>query len=399
MKIIFLTFGPISKRPGHLARIISVLKEMSHDNEITVVCLGSEADNEKTMNYYSKVKFLHLPIQFKGWEIDNLDASVRRITNIVKNNKPEIVIMLMEVWDLIEQLNIKLKGISKFAVLVHAMPFLTSPLQPSKNFKVDVEKQLQDGIENFKATYINKHYKQARKILRKTNIITCNKTISFYLKNYFPELIISEIQAEVRLENRFNSQQSTRNKIFDFLYMARAEKGKGVEYLHTILTETSYLLKRKVSIALGVRTDDTFSKKTLENLKRRECEGNYEIKFCSWMNEEVKNNIISKCSVFLYPSHYDNFPGVVTEALAFGLPVVAWKTLWSTLNYTTLEFVKMAKLFDYNEFSKYATELLINRNKYSRQVIDYINTLPDPKMIAELDLHVYQSIINSNEKN
>lgn len=393
MKILFLTLAPFFTNPGHIARLRSILPKLSERNQITVVCLHRESDNEQTINDFPKVKFLHYPIKNNGWYLEDKEKTINGIVSLVKNMSPDICILQMEAWELVRELNIALQGITKFATVVHAMPFLVSPIKPTGNFENDVKLYLESGIEEFRKDYVSDHYKEAYEVYRSLNIITSNKTVSYFLTKYFDNLRLNEYIPIVK-QVRKNIAKNDSKLLYDFVFMARIESGKGIEYLEKILNTAAKILKRQVSIIVLGRVDDEASKIALNSLIEHQSSNTYKVEYKGWVDDNEKDKILPNCGVFLYPSHYDNFPTVVNEALSYGLPVITWDVPFSRINYSDLKSVKISSLFDFDKFSNLAVECLSNRNnliKYSLQYFDNLQTLED---VVANDISIYKSIIN-----
>jgi len=145
----FLTFASLSTKAGHLARFLEELPELSKLNEISIVCLGKDPDDESTKNRYRKASFFYFPAKFDGWRVVNLAEIVERIEAVIIEVHPDLVILQMEVWDLMRELGMSLKNKVVFATVVHAMPFLAAPINPSGNFENDIIEHVGRDIEKF----------------------------------------------------------------------------------------------------------------------------------------------------------------------------------------------------------------------------------------------------------
>jgi len=395
MKLVFLTLAPLSSNAGHLARLSFELRDLSKINEVSIICLGKDPDNEETKNIYRNVSFIHLPVKFNGWEVVNLLETANTIKNVIEEIHPNVVILMMEVWDLMRELNKNLKDGIKFVTVVHAMPFLAAPLEPSGDFESDILEYCQSDIEGYKKDYILKHYKEACAVFDDALIIANNKTVEFYLKTYFPNLKISvllptlivQAHPDIIIQEPFT---------YDFIYMARMESGKGIEYLLDILNRISLILQRKIKVAILGKTDDLLTKKALEKLlEEASAKTSFvEVAYFGWADKNMKKDILTKSSVFLYPSHYDNFPTVLNEALSFGLPVVTWDVLFYRLNYKTALAVKSVPLFDFQAFAEKAVEATLDRKQLSKEAIDFVNSFKSPEETAQLDTDVFEEIID-----
>lgn len=395
MRLLFLTLGPISSNPGHLARLVSVLKPLSRQNEVSILCLSKHLDNQGTQKLFPRVKFINYPLVTKGWYLQNKKRTVSEVTTLVSHAKPDLCVLQMEVWELVRELSNSLKGITKFATVIHAMPFVVSPVNPSGNFEKDVSDYLNSELEDFREKYVRKHYKEAYGVLYNTVVIAANKTVFYYLKLYFPDLRVWNMTSLISTRRALVAKPG-QDLLYDFVYMARMEKGKGVEYLERILSQASKFLQRRVSIVILGRADDEKSKLALDRLLASGREGNYTADFKGWANNETKESILPNCGVFLYPSYYDNYPSVLNEALAYGLPVVTWDVPFTFLNYSSTRAVKRVKLFDFDTYALEAAKSLLQRDKLTKYSVEFINSFDNPETAAKFDTKLYEEIVKQS---
>lgn len=394
----FLTFSPLSSNAGHLARLKGELPNLEQLCEVIILCLNKYPDDNDTKNKYKKTTFLHYPLIFSGWNVSNLGNVTEDISKLIDKVSPDLVILQMEVWDLMRELGKKLKGKVKFATVLHAMPFLTSPINPTTNFKNDITKYVSSGIESYRKRYILDHYLETYEVFKNVLIIANNKTVAFYFKNYFNNLSISILPSSSVIKKN-NNYKISKNIKYDFAYMARIEKGKGLEYLTNILKLISLILSRPVSIVILGRTDDSFSKIILEKMLLESKTSDYfKIDYLGWVDDETKKKILPHCGVFLYPSHYDNYPTTVNEALSFGLPVVTWNVPFSEIIYYLCKAVKRVKIFDFQEFAQSAVFSLINRDAVSTKALNFTNSFDSIDKVSALEIKLFKSIVRAKNE-
>lgn len=392
MKLLFITFAPLSSNTGHLARLAGELSVLEQENKVYILCLGKESDSQETRDKFNKTVFYHYPATFNGWYVKNIPGILKQINKIIKEVGPDIAIMQMEVWDLMRELGEFLRGKVVFATVIHAMPFLVSPVNPSRKFEQDVIDYANSGVEEFRKKYILDHYKEADVVFENVKVIANNKTVAFYLKNYFKDLKFVTLSDSIVAKRNFIETNNKLNK-YDFVYMARIEKGKGLEYLNQILKRISLLISRKVTIAILGRTDDKYTEKVLEKLLLSSVNSKYfKVDYLGWANDEVKKNILPKSAVFLYPSHYDNYPTVVNEALSFGLPCVTWRVPFSKLSYSTTNAVKQVELHNFDKFALAAVYFLNNKEAFSEEAIRFVSSFKTLNETAKLDSQLFRKL-------
>lgn len=398
MKILFLTLKPISSNSGHLARLVQVLPELSKEQNVTILCLNKDSDSADSLRQYPNVRFLDYPLKTDGWYLVDKDKIISEITEIVKVISPDICILEMEAWELVRELNISLRKITKFATVMHALPFLVAPINPTGDFVKDIYSYLDTNLdlEVYRRKYIINHYKETESVLKDLCIIACNKTVAHYLNRYFADLSVWQLVPIARIKHKKVANKGDR-LLYDFVYMARMESGKGIEYLEDILNQISKCIGRCVNVGVFGRADDIKSEEKLNKLVMDQNKDSYTIDFKGWIDNNMKNQLFPSTGVFLYPSHYDNFPTVVNEALSYGLPVITWDVPFSKINYKNIDSVKRISLYDNKGFAEAAVEALVNRDHLIDTSLSYAKTLPSPKKIAEEDLKMYRAIINSSK--
>ncbi|MFH1472923.1 MAG: glycosyltransferase [bacterium] len=393
MRLVFLTFAPLSSSAGHLARLSFELKNLQKTNEISVVCLGKYKDDKETQCKYDKVRFYHLPIKFNGWNVVDVKGVSNSIYTLVGDIKPQLVVLQMEVWDLMMKLEEVFSKKFPFAVTIHAMPFLGSPVSFTGDFEKDVIKSAESQVELYKKEYILKHYTEARILFSHLRIIANNATVACYLHTYFPHLNFWIQTPSIVIPER---KHLIANKHFqyDFVYMARMESGKGVEYLEKIIPLIYDNLGRPFSVLILGRTDDALSTKALHRLIKIS-NYRYKVTYGGWANTSKKALLLPDCGVFIYPSHHDNYPTVLSEALSIGLPCITWKVPFSELNFSETLAVKKVDLFDFATFAKEAVMALNNRDILMVEARRFVKSFPSKREIAKSDTVIFKDISQS----
>lgn len=394
MKLMFLTLASLSSNAGHLARLSGELYDLAKLNEVSIVCLGKEPDDKKTKGKYKNISFFHFPVKLDGWKVVNVSKITKNINNLVNKIHPDLVILQMEVWDLMREFCNNLKGKTKFATVIHAMPFLGTPINPSGNFEKDVINYTTSGIEKFRSDYIMNHYKETLSVLNRINIIASNKTVAYYLTTYFKNLKYWTFNSMIAMKKKVTTITSGK-PTYDFAYMARMEKGKGIEYLAEILKRISLLMSRQISVAIMGRPDDAISRQALNRLLLEGQESNYfKVNYYGWADENIKASILLKTGAFLYPSCYDTYAVVLHEALAFGLPSITWDAPFSRINYSLTEAVIRVPFLDFDKFAKSAVKMFQNRNDYISKALNFIDSFDSATRATGLDINIYKEIIS-----
>jgi len=394
-KLFFIHLGKLSSNSGHTARLRYELKDISKIADISILSLTDELD-QSFINKYPDVNFYTLPIKFNNWKVVNLAHTVEQINKTIRFCNPDIVILCIEVWDLILGLQKKISDEVAFCTICHAMPFLGSPLNPAKSFESDVRKFANKQALKYRKDYIIKHYKEFPKVINSGLLVANNATVSFYFKHYFPKSLFWEQVPHVTVNPIQTSK--TLDIDYDFCYMARMEKGKGVEYLQDLFEKISIKLDRKIRVAIMGRADDQYSEKELRRLLESKKES-FSISFFGWADDKTKAEVLSKSGCFIYPSIYDAFPTVVNEAMAHGLPVAMWDCIFYKVNYSDIKSVSVAAPFNVEHLASVAVNLLNRKSAVSRYSIKYIKEKGGSKSVAKDDLMLFDKIIKHYGRN
>ncbi len=389
MHLLILTTSPLHKNAGAQARLKTELGELSRINKITIICLGSEPENGFILKKYSHVKFIHSPITYNGWNVLNSEEICNLVIEVCQKENIDLVVLEMEIWDLMRELGIRLLGVTPFATRIHAMPFLSAPTNPSGDFQKDVLQYANSVHSQYKKDYILAHHHECEDVFDKIYAITHNRTVDYYLKLYFPALPTWLLSASLSTMPVLRKPHT--EVVYDFVYMARFEEGKGLEYLHQILAECSRLLGRSIKIAVMGKIDDEYSNKLVQGISSDE---NIEVNFLGWADDALKDEVFSQSKIFIYPSINDNFPTVLNEALAHSLPAVTWAVPYSTINYSNTKAVLMAELGNITEFAELCLRAMSEQANLTVEADRFVDSFDRPAMVAEKDTGIFKEILN-----
>lgn len=393
MKLAFIVFDPIfSDAFGYLARFKEELKYIKKDHDVTIINLGQKEDSEQIKKNNSEINFLHFKTKFNGWNVVNSKDVINFLFKNSQKYKYDLIILQMETWDLIREMHKNKEKLPPFATVMHAMPFLIAPTHPTGNFINDVNNCINSNIEEYKKEYIRDHYNEIFNIIYDINIIANNNTVNYYLDSYFSNLNKWKMSRSILTDKRYPKKDS---KItYDFVYMASMIPGKGTKYLLTIIKNISFLLKRPISLVVLGRTYDIES---IEDILKLQSTANKSDKInvfnLGFADENKKKEIFSKSGVFIYPSHCDNYPTVINEALINSLPCVTWDLPYYKLNYSKTKAVCGVPFQNYKKFAESSIKMLNEREKYSKYALRFVNSFNTIKDNANNNLKIYNEII------
>ena len=346
MNATYVTFGAFRNSPGHLARLRKKLKwiDASPGNGL-ILNLGIDDDAAEFKDQFPNTLFIHHPIQFDGWRVVDLDSACQKIETAALGQNSEIVILQMEVWDIMKAMSLE-RGSLPVACVLHAMPFLGAPLQCSPDFVRDVQKRMRSEQQPYRQEYLASEHLNFYRAVGELNLVANNGTVYDYVKNYFPDAEIS-LLPKMFTGTIYPELAGKPPKKYDLAFLARIEKGKGVEYLERVLLELHSISNKKHRLAIAGLPEDSLSGDAIRKLLvHADSCGLCSVDHLGWLDEASKKELLSNTRLFFYPSTYDNYPTALNEAIGFGIKCVIWDAPYSRL-YEDNPGVSIAPMHDY----------------------------------------------------
>lgn len=389
MKILFIIFDHLLSNQSHIVRLNMSLNYMSQHNDISILCLTNKRyiSQEKK---YKNVKFYYHPITYNWREVKNIEDILCFLKKIKKEFEFDIIVQMMEIWDLVREISLHTEK-GRFSAVFHAMPFLGTPQNFSKNFYRDVQQYCINEPKSYRKNYVKDHYKEFYKVMDRIGVIAANPTVAYYLHNYYKNLNISTLEP-CRLSPIWYNVLERNDKIYDFVYMARIEKWKGIDYLEKILIRIANILNKKIRVAIIGNIEDFYSFSILEKIKHNE---NIDVSYFGWCWNKEKKQILSKSKIFLYPSIYDTYSITLAEAVSIGLPCIVRDVIYTKLNYDKVSYVYRIPFGNYKNFAEKAITLL--KNKLSIQKGELVQTESRKSYFDRIGKSDLYSYINSCE--
>ncbi len=157
-------------------------------------------------------------------------------------------------------------------------------------------------------------------LLRKTVVLTVSKACIVESTIKPPRYIV--IRPGVGIDFEKCQKVTVQNKLYDAVFMARLTPEKGVFDIIKIWKEVVKEIP-SAKLAIAGRFKNTQIASKFYNLVRKYgLEKN--ITYLGYVSGEKKVMLLKSAKLFTYPSKLDAFPITVLEALACGLPVVAY---------------------------------------------------------------------------
>jgi glycosyltransferase involved in cell wall biosynthesis len=343
---------------GPLFRRLGSLPELAGHCKLSAVCLAEPDGEVRDRLHMGHVPYRVRPAHLDGWRIANLETLVPHIVADAAAWGSDLVVLDWELWDLMRELSAALPpaGI-RFATIVHALPFLNTPIHASGDFMGDVGRRLQQETDPAVSAYIRAHAAETIDVLRRLDVLVPNSCVADYLDTYFPGLRVHLMEPSYALDLEMIDATDATGPPVDFAFMARLVPEKGTHELLAAFARISVQegFEDARLLVVGSFEDDaerarfTAAAAALGVLDRLELAG--------WRLGADKYGALKRAPVFLYPAQAsDTFSICMLEALACGLPVVCWDVPFSRVIYPTDAVVRCTP-GDTDAFARAAVQL------------------------------------------
>lgn len=233
-------------------------------------------------------------------------------------------------------------------------------------------------LKNPKAKWLQKTF---HLIPKKRRIPYYGQKLSYFLIKKFANLIIvdNKILKEQLLKqgfkretvkinylgiemNYFQKLKADQKRSYEGIFLARLHQSKGVFDLVNIWKK---VCRRFPKARLGVigKGSKKIQDRLREQIKSNNLEKNIDI--LGYLSNGEAFSIIKASKLFVFPSHEEGFGMAILEAMACGVPVVAYDL--SVYQDTFKKAIATVPCFDKNLYAKRIGELLGNKTKYQNQ--------------------------------
>jgi glycosyltransferase involved in cell wall biosynthesis len=222
-------------------------------------------------------------------------------------------------------------------------------------------------------------------------ILVVNSEISNYLTTNFNvnKRRITIVDNGVDLDKIITTKQPKDDKKYDACFIGRFHQQKGIFDLINIW---GLVCKEKPAAKLALIGNgcEKTRRKIETEITARRLAGNVEV--LGFLDEENKILALKSSKIFLFPSTYESWGIVAAEAMACGLPVVAWDLpVYKEIFPKGLVEIPQGNTF---EFASRVLELLENKgllNKIQNQAIETASKY-DWNRVAKKELEILDSL-------
>jgi glycosyltransferase involved in cell wall biosynthesis len=209
------------------------------------------------------------------------------------------------------------------------------------------------------------------KALEETLSLSVSESISRDLRTFFSSLRIRTLRPGVGIELSYIRSIPPKPKDFDAIYFtSELIPHKGFLDLPRIWKDVTISMPKARLLVVG-KGQPMYLKAFSDLVKKLDLGSN--ITLSGLLPHEEIISLVKSAKVMVYPSVYDAFPLVVLEALASGVPVVAYDVPFIGLNYKIQSVIK-CPVNDTKCLATRIVELLSNnglRKNLSREAVKY----------------------------
>lgn len=401
MKVLIIGNMRLEEGRGPIYRLLHILPFLNQWNEMIIASLGPFDELSTTILKKENIKTYEISYKTRGWFVLNKHEIEMEMISITQSESPDLIVLAWELWDVMEVIgqSKELRHIP-FATVFHSVPFVDAVPKPTF-FLLDVILRLCKERDHSVRNYILQRIHTVKRVLGNTHIITINETVNYYLNHYFMHISPNNAIPGYALDIEnivYVMNEEHEEKTFDFSYMAKLERNKGIYELLDIVHRMKASKPNVKVLVIG-----SFSKKSDEREVARminELRLEENIILAGWADGASKYKLLKQSKVFLYPSiSADTFSICLLEALACGLPTICYDVPFSRLIYQT-EAVQKVPFKRNSLFAKKALEVLKQREDDSK-LQELCKHFVESKysswqLVAEQEHEAYQRIAQSH---
>ncbi|MFK0293149.1 glycosyltransferase [Streptomyces sp. NPDC090442] len=339
MKILLISDVDVESGRGPVTRLASVLPELSRRAEVVVGMLGEADETCRRAVETSQVRAHPLPFAMRGWNVVDLPGLVGRIEGLVRHERPDLVVLYREIWDLMHALPpVLARAGVPFLVMPHSVPFLDAMARPTRSFAWDLCRRVATERRGHALRYLLTHVHQVR-LLRTLPRVMINQTVSVYLHGYFPQAPTVHALPGYAVDLDAIRSAADVEKTYDVAFMAKLTAGKGLFHLLDVMRRLRRLRPEARMIVIGSFENAAVERKFLAARDRYGLRD--AIHLAGWLTGEEKYRALGSARTFCYPSiSADTFSLCLLEALAGGLPAVCYDVPFTRAVYGTTPAVR-----------------------------------------------------------
>ncbi len=395
MKIALVSNFDLETGRGPVFRLMNTLPFLTELIDIVVISLQEPDSSSKEIFDSLNLKYYVIRYKTDGWSVIDCEQVVEKVIKIITQESADLCILGWEYWDICVELNKALAHEScKFATIFHSIPFVDAIPFPYK-YENDIRERIHNETNDMIKRYLQEKSAEAETTIKELNIISINETVSYYLEHYFSSLNFYKAYPGYALNIHEIERVQVKHTEYDFVYMSKLERSKGIFDLLSIIENIS---KTNQDIRFLIIGDFLYEEEKIEFLTQMKNKGLMDkITLAGWLFGIEKYQAIKSARVFIYPSLTgDTFSFCLLEALACGLEAVCYDAPFSRIIYDEAPVKRVA----YNDCGAFATEALKllddSINGKSNNAVEFVRKYySDWRKVALAEASAYEKVYRS----
>lgn len=376
-------------RSGGETKLIMILKEWLKINGENIFMLCSNLSKHLYEEDGLKMNYLTLPSRYDSSHFGIGATYLKRIFGVYKMDIKErfdVIFSASDIFfDIIPSVIMKMRN--RQAKLISCL-YLIAPL-PFKGYR----STFNDGISipNLRSIGFYLSQKLSIFLLRRyaESIWVLNHMDKQSLGNMNISLDKIEVVSGGIDLDFFSKIRSKRHLHYDAAFLGRFHPQKG---LFDAVKIWRYVCDEKGEARLAIigGGNDLWISRVRDEIKKHRIEANVDL-YCFLKREEIFS-ILKSSKLFIFPSTYESWGIAACEAMACGLPVIAYDL--PVYKDIFLKGMKTTPLHQVREFAKVVVELLDNNieyNNFAREALEMAMKY-DWKVIAQKEYHLLRQI-------
>ncbi|MEG8280622.1 glycosyltransferase family 4 protein [Streptomyces sp. AHA2] len=394
MRIMLISDVDVESGRGPVTRLAHVLPHLARRAEISLIALGPADAVCGPVLADSGISTRVVPFALDGWRVKDLLPLLNRVREAVRDERPHLVVLYREIWDLMHALPPVLAELGvPFAVVPHSVPFLDAVSHPTRSFTWDLVRHLPGERRGHAWRYLLTHIHQVG-LMRTLPRIIINETVGHYLEGYFPGAPAARAIPGYAVDLAAITAAQPAEARYDVAFMAKLTRGKGLFDTLRVMRHLRRLRPGARMVVIG-----SFESRRVERsyLAARDRLGLRDaVHLAGWLTGEEKYRVLGSARTFCYPSRSaDTFSLCLLEALSCGLPAVCYDVPFTRLVYGDTPAVSTVRYGSARAMARRLSELLVPEAQLtgSEEALRFASRYCSWSTVADAEYAAYQALL------
>ena len=208
------------------------------------------------------------------------------------------------------------------------------------------------------------------------------------------KIITFPTPVDIDLFSPLNEKKFITEGMAKILFVGNLLKRKGI---YDLLDVAKMLVDRKIKykmIIIGKYLDKKTEERVNALIKVNKLDAYLEFK--GKIKQKGLVSFYRNSDIFIFPSYHEGSPRVVKEAMACGLPVIAYRIYGNEVIDKRKDIIRFASLGNKKELFGRILELINNPNKleyYSKKGIEHIKNNFSIRKLVEMEMQMYKELL------